>query len=41
LRGGDEGEGENFKQSPPPNLPPKGGGIFWETPQQSFEEFFD
>jgi hypothetical protein len=27
LRGGDEGEGEKRTQSPPPNLPPQGGGI--------------
>jgi len=27
LRGGDEGAGERRDQSPPPNLPPQGGGI--------------
>ena len=27
LRGGDEGEGEKRRQSPPPNLPPQGGEI--------------
>jgi hypothetical protein len=27
LRGGDEGKGVKQSQSPPPNLPPQGGGI--------------
>jgi hypothetical protein len=30
LRGGDNGEGESI-QSPPPNLPPQGGGTIRET----------
>jgi len=39
LRGGDKGEGEKRNQSPPPNLPPQGGGISG-NPDASIEEFF-